>query len=72
MNNLFVNIRFGLWHFQIDWNLHMSLSRNIAHVGFPYGRFDIYDADISGLAQCLIHKIQQGLCDSVEDWCNHG
>ena len=42
MSNLYVNIRVGLYHLQVTNDWKFSFERNNAHVGYPDGRFKVY------------------------------
>jgi len=42
MNNCLINIRIGMWHFQIDEKWNFRLSKNQYHRGYPDGRFAVY------------------------------
>ena len=42
MSNLYINIRIGMYHFQVDFNWKVSVSKNEAHRGYPHGYFEIY------------------------------
>lgn len=43
MSDLLINIRLGVWHFQITRSLKVSVSRNARHEGYPHGRFQVYE-----------------------------
>jgi hypothetical protein len=43
MSDLILNIRFGLWHFQITYRLRFRISKNEYHRGYPHGRFALHE-----------------------------
>lgn len=42
MNNLWINIRVGTWHFTSGPDDWLDISRNLYHKGWPQGPFSIY------------------------------
>jgi hypothetical protein len=43
MGDCYVNIRIGLWHFQVTHDWTVRVSKNEFHRGYPQGRFAVYD-----------------------------
>lgn len=43
MSNLYVNIRFGLYHLQFSRDWKLNLLKNEAHSGYPDGFFEVYE-----------------------------
>lgn len=43
MSDLIINIRIGLYHFQVSRTGRPRISRNDAHIGYPYGFFGLYE-----------------------------
>jgi hypothetical protein len=43
MGNLLINIRIGIVHFQLMNDWHICVDKNLYHIGYPYGFFEIYD-----------------------------
>jgi len=43
MSDLIINIRIGLYHFQLSKKWEFGIEKNIAHIGYPHGFFKIYD-----------------------------
>lgn len=43
MSDLLVNIRIGLYHFQLARSFKVRISRNDFHKGCPYGWFKVYE-----------------------------
>jgi hypothetical protein len=42
MSDLVINIRVGLYHFQVSRTMRIRLSRNETHVGYRHGFFAVY------------------------------
>ena len=43
MSDCLINIRVGLYHFQLKRNFRIRIARNEAHLGYPKGRFEVYE-----------------------------
>lgn len=43
MSDLLINIRVGLYHFQLTRSFKASISRNAFHEGCPHGWFKVYE-----------------------------
>lgn len=43
MSDLLINIRVGLYHFQLTRSFKVRISRNAMHEGYPFGRFKVYE-----------------------------
>jgi len=43
MSDLVINIRIGLYHFQLTRSFKIRISRNAMHEGYPFGRFKVYE-----------------------------
>lgn len=42
MSNLYINIRFGMYHLQVTNDWKVSITKNEFHRGYPYGYFKIH------------------------------
>jgi hypothetical protein len=43
MSDCYINIRVGLYHFQLKRNFRIRIARNEAHTGYPYGFAEVYE-----------------------------
>lgn len=43
MSDCYINIRVGLYHFQLTRSWRIRMARNAAHIGYPDGYFSIYE-----------------------------
>jgi hypothetical protein len=43
MSDTHINIRIGLYHFQLTRDFRIRIARNDYHIGYPNGFFKIYE-----------------------------
>ena len=43
MSDNLINIRIGIYHFQLKNTWKFKVSRNNSHIGYPHGFFKVYE-----------------------------